>query len=384
MKHTFYRQSRWIPLLLLISLCLIATPVVSAANQGRLQKRATATSLNANIYLPTEALKPIFQDQINQQVASLSSGMITNTLSGLPSADQSWAKAMANALIQPSATLTQLTPQKDGLVTSVNLSLYPGDPKPTNASMLVTFGVRDASTIQVSGQSIPGNPQLANGPLTTFTVPIGQLKSISTALNCGDAALDANIQLPITFNTSQTSTQSQSAPVARAANQTLADMQQPQIAYTTQNKAANTLDAYAEVPNSSLSTLGSSIGSFPISNTWTAQNLRIKTQNNGLVITSDISLWGTGVVLATATTHVQPSAEGGKLVMHVTSTTLSVFIFSFANNSYNQQIENLLNSNLGNALAGKFTVNSVSVGGGQALPCAGSDSLILKGTTSIS
>jgi hypothetical protein len=380
MKRTLYRQGRWLLLLSLLLLGMLANPV-KAAQQGQ---QAT-TNLDAYVYLPTEALKPIFQNQINQQVNTLSAGVIDKMLESLPKANQGWAKDMAGALIQPSATLSQLTPQEDGLAATVSLNFYPGDPKPTNAAMLVTFSVRDASTIQVSAQPVPGSPQLANGPLTTFAVPVGQLMGITTTPDCGSAGIDVHIQLPVTFNASIASTQSQSRQIAQSilpANQTLADIKQPHVAHTTQKKAASTLDAYAEVPNSSLNSFASKIPPLPIPNTiWTAQNFRISTQDNGLVITSDIS--SLGIVLASTRTNVRASAENGRLVMHVTSTTLTVAIFHFAMDTYNQQIEDLLNNNLGNALAGKFTVNDVAVGGGTALSCAGSDSLILKGTTNL-
>ncbi len=388
MRHILYRQRRWVPLLLLLLFCLIVAPV-SAAHQAQKQQRATTANLDANVYLPTEALKSVFQNQLNQQVTNVSKGMMTSMLGNLPREDQGWVKDMAGALLQPSATLTQLTPQKDGIVATVKLSMFPGDPKPTDATMLITFSIRDASTVQVSAQSMPGSLQLANGPLITFPIPVGQLQSIEATPDCGVAALNANIQFPVTFNTSQASTQGQNDPVAQVprfallASHTLAGIQQSRVAYPSQNTAANTLDTYVEIPNSSLSALGRGMGSVPIDNMWTAQNLRIGTQNNGLVVVSDIVASGIGIPIGTATTYVQPSAENGKLVMHVTSTTLSVAIFSFANNSFNQKIENMLNSDLGNALAGRFTVNSVGVGSGTALPCAGSDSLILQGTATV-
>jgi hypothetical protein len=301
---------------------------------------------------------------------------------------------MASALIQPSATLSQLTPQKDGLATTVSLSFYPGDPKPVNAAMLVSFSARDASTIQVSAQPIPGSPQLANGPLTTFMVPVGQLKGINTTPDCGSASLNAHIQLPVTF-TSQASTQSQGSQIAQSTlpvKQTLADIKQSHI-YKSQNKAANTLDAYIELTNSSLHALGGSIdpivvGSVPFNNSLTAENLNISVQGNGLVITSGIFTEPPlHPQVATARAFVQPSVENGQLVMRVTDLKVDVLgLISLPDgvtDNFKEKIQAMLNNNLGNALAGKFTVNSVSVGGGTALPCAGSDSLILKGTTNL-
>lgn len=383
-QHILYRRSRWLPLLTLLLLGLIVAPIANADYQKQQQPHAGTANVNANIYLLTDALKPIFQDQINQQVANISSSMISSISSSgnASSTDQSWIKQLAGALISPSATLEQLTPQKNGLGTTINLSMYPGDPQPINAAMLVQFSVKNSSTIQVSAQPVAGSAQLATGPLTTFNVPVGKLQSINTTPNCGSAAVNAGIQIPVNFNSSNNGATAQIAPPSSQTS-SLLSAQLKQSPTTTKQHKTSSLEAYVEIPNSSLSNLGSAIGSFPISNTWTAKNIRIKSQNNSLVITTDISLWGTGIVLATATSYVQPSAENGKLVMHVTNTTLSVFIFSFTNNSYNQQIETMLNSNLGNALDGQFTVESTRFGGGQAVPCAAPDSLMLQGTTNL-
>jgi hypothetical protein len=398
MKRLFYHQGSWMPLLLLALVCLIATPV-SAARQARQQQQAKTTSLHASVYLAKDSLKSVFQDQINQQVASLSNGMINNMLGSLPATDQVWARAMAGSLIQPSATLTQLTPQDNGLDARIHLSLYPGDPKPINVAMLMTFSVRDASTIQVSAQPVSGSPQLANGPLTTFAVPIGQLESINTTPNCGNAGLKTNIRVPVTFDTA--SNRSQNNQVAQSTlpdKQIMAGIQRPQVAYTTLNRAENASNAYVEISNNSLNALGSAtgpigIGSITIvpwdpNNPLTAENLHINTGGNGLEITADIYVqrpMHTRVAIATA--FAQPGAVNGQLVTSVTDLQVRAFgIVSLpdsATASYKTQLENMLNSNLGNALAGKFTVNGVSVGGGAALSCAQSDSLILQGTTSL-
>ena len=243
---------------------------------------------------------------------------------------------------------------------------------------------------------MPGSPQLASGPLTTFTVPIGELKGIHTTPDCGNAGINANIQLPFSFNGSQARNPSQNGQAvysALLAHQPLRDIEQPLVAHTTSNRAANTLEAYAEIPNSSLNALGSSIdpiviGTVPFNNPLTAENLHINVQGNGLVITSDIFTEPPlHPQVATLTAFVQPSAENGQLVMRVTSLSVKVLGFfsmpDSATENYKQQLQTMLNNNLGNALAGKFTVNSVSVGGDAALPCVGSDSLILKGTTNL-
>jgi hypothetical protein len=365
----------------------MAVPV-SAARQ---QQRASSNTIDANVYMPTEALKSVFQDQMNQQVAGLTSSMIAKMLANASSTDQHWMQEMATALLQPSATLTDLTPQKDGLTAKLNISMYSGDSRPVNTSMLVTLSVRDASTIQVSVQPASGGAQLANGgQATTLTMPIGQLKSIKTTTDCGNMALNVNVQLPFALNTSQTNTQSQNNQVAQVpqsslpANQTLTDIQKSQVASTSQNQAANTLESYVEIPASSLSTMGSSIGSFPIPNSpLQAQNLRISTQGNNLVIVSDIAFARTGIVVGTATTLAQPTAQNGNLVLLITSTTVKVAFLNFPDNSYNQQLQDTINGDLNNAIAGRFTVDSVGIGGGTPLPCAATDSLVLHGTTNL-
>src|SRR5438552_8660609 len=114
---------------------------------------------------------------------------------------------MATTLIQPSAYLTSLTTQSRGLATSVRVSLYPGDPQPINASMLISLRVISSSTVQVSARPLNGSPALVNGPLATFQIPLGQLCHISTTPGCGDAALAVSLQFPIALGQSQASTQ---------------------------------------------------------------------------------------------------------------------------------------------------------------------------------
>src|SRR5206468_7498638 len=119
------------------------------------------------------------------------------------------------------------------------------------------------------------------------------------------------------------------------------------------NNAANT---FIEIPASSLGSIGSSIGSLPVGSSFTAQNIRITVQGKNLHIQSDI-YWN-GLNIGTADSTIAPSASGGKLVLTVTNTSLSVFgLFSIPINSYNAQIQQTLNSKLGNAFAGKFSVS---------------------------
>jgi hypothetical protein len=353
---------------LISSLVYVTTPAHAAATTIQQQKLASDTTmLAANFYLPTSALQPLFQDKINQQVPIAVNNAIAGIVSKLPASTQIWAGQMAQTLIQPSATLVSLTPQQDGLATKLRISLYPGDPQPINANMLVTFGVKDASTIQVSAQATKNGPALVNGPLATFHLPVGQLNSIQTTPNCGVAALALGLQLPISLGSSGTSTQQASSV---------------KVQQLSQDVPANaTTPAYVEIPASSLAKLGPSIGTIPLNSSMSAQNIRVAIQGTQLVVTSDILLGS--LQIGTATTLVTPTAINGNLAVNVTKTTLNVLIMSFQYNTYNQQIQQLINGKLSKALTGKFTVNRAAIGANSSVPCAAGDSLILSGTSSL-
>ncbi len=365
-------------LLFMLILGMIVGPVSAAGQRPQQPTRPGLTSLNATVYLTAATLRPLFQKRINQQVPGVVSDAIAAKVNKLSATNQGWAKQMATTLIQPSATVTGLTPQKNGLVMTLSLSLYPGDPLPTTISMLVQFSVLNASTIQVSAQPINGSPTVVSGPLTTLQVPFGQLKNIATTPNCGDAALALSLQFPISLNQSTTST-AYSQPRITNSAVTLVDMQQNQTMQT--NSTAT--DSYIEIPASSLADLGNSLGSFPINDTFTAQNIQLAVQDHNLTVTSDIVLAGTSIKLATATTIIQPAASNGNLVLRVSGTTLTVLIFNFQDDTYNTQIRQLLNSNLGNMLTNKFKVTDVTIGSNTHIPCAASDSLILTGTANL-
>jgi len=141
-------------------------------------------------------------------------------------------------------------------------------------------------------------------------------------------------------------------------------------------------NAYVEVPSSALSSLGHDIGSLPISDSLTAQNIDIGIQNNEITVRSAISLWQTGLVVGTSTMHIQPVVKNGNLLLHVKQTDASALFFTFSADSYNQQIEESLNQQMATALGGLFTVTTVAIGtADKHIPCMASDSLILIGTT---
>ena len=372
MKHKKYLQVAWV--LLLTTIALTVTPVSAAQNTAtNATYNQDTTSINATIYLTTATLTPIFQDRINQQVPGAVNNAITGIINKLPTADQGWAGQMANTLIQPSATLRSLSPRQNGLVATLRINLYPGDPQPINASLLVKFNVQNGSTVQVTAQPMNGSPALVNGPLTTLQIPIGQLNTINATPSCGDAALGVNLQFPISLG--------QASPQGQQGSTNPAGLAIPQQIQGQRIAQAGT-NSYVEIPAASLASLGNSIGSIAVNSNLTAKNIGITVEGSNLVITSDIYLGF--LQIASATTYVQPTAANGNLAVSVQKTDLTFFqIFTFPNNSYNQQIEQTLNTKLNGALAGKFNVSNAAIGTNSHIPCSAGDSLILTGSTSL-
>lgn len=373
MKWTFYRPLRrggFLPMLLLFLLATPFSTATQAAGRAVQTNHASSTPINTIVYLPMNAVQPLFQQQVNQQVPIAFNNAISSMVNKMPATDRGWASQMASALLQPSATLVSLKSQQGGLAATIRISLYQGDPSPMSASMLVTMSVKDAATVQVSAQALPGSPTLISGPLSTIQIPFGQLSSINTTPTCGDAALSIHLQVPMSIA---------QAPTQGRQTMAMGAIQEGTMARAAQ---ANT-PAYLEIPASSLSSLGSSIGTLDLGNNMTAKNIQVAVQGGQLVATSDIYLGGT-VLLSKATSFIQPMTSQGKLAVHVLKTTMTVFsLFTFPDNTYNQQIEQSLDTKLGNALSGKFYVNSAAIGSNTHIPCAAADSLILTGTTNL-
>ena len=372
MKYLRILRVGWILVLAVLVLGVaIMTPALAsnsaAQHTTQTPDQANSSSLNAIVYLTTGSLASTFQNRIDQQVPGAVNAAISNTVSTLPAKDQGWATEMATTLIQPSAALVSLYPQQGGLAMRLRLSLYPGDPQAITSSMLIKFSVLNSSTVQVSATPMNGGPSLVNGPLTTFHMPLGSLNSIYSTPGCGSSALALNLQFPVALG--QTSSQ-----VQRLTSN---------ISTTTyeQHLLAGNINSFIEVPAASLSSLGSSIGTMPVGNSFTAKNVRIVVQGSNIHILSDI--YWSGLNIGTADTAVAPGAAGGNLVLYVLSTNLSIFnLFTFPLNSYNQQIQQTLNAKLGNAFAGKFYVAQAGIGPNGLLPCAAGDSLVLAGNIS--
>ena len=389
MKYARFIQAGWVMLLATLLLGLVVTPAGAASSTARqvTQGSGNATSVGATIYLTRGTLAPLFQSRIEQQVPGAVSSAINDIVSGLPRQDQGWALQMANTLIQPSATLTGLTTQPGGLVTSLQVSLYPGDPQPINVSMLVSLSVLNSSTVQVSVRPLNGGPALVSGPLATFRVPMGQLNSINTTPGCGDAALALRLQFPVTLGNAQTQSQRRvqqntafSAYTSMSTDNRGQSQSNPGMLRST--PSTNT-SAYIELPASSLASMGNSVGDLPITSDMIAKNANIGVQGSNLLISADVYDSFLGKI-GTATTTVAPTAAGGSLAVHVLSTTITFLnIFTFPYDSYNAQIQQTLNSKLNRALAGKFTVTQAAIGPNTHVPCAAGDSLVLTGVASL-
>ncbi len=382
-RHMRYLQIGWISLLLLLLLALVVTPVSanSTATQRSTQQHAPATSVAASIYITLGTLQPLFQSNINSMVPGAVNNAINSIVGSLPQKDQSWAQIMATTLFQPSATLTSLTRQSNGLVASLQLSLYQGDPHPINASLLTSFSVANASSVQITAKPINGSPTLVNGPISTIQVPIGQLNSIQTTTTCGDAALNVGLHFPISLAQGQTQSQVQpsglNAPVSPMVLQHLHNLVGRNSDLTT-----NT-NSYVEIPASSIASIGNSIGSFPINSSQTAKNIQVSVQGSNIAVTSDIydSFWGH---IGSAVTLMAPTTANGNIAVKVLSTTFKLFGFiSIPYDSYDQSIQQSLNQKLQGALAGNFNATHAQIGPNAQIPCAASNSLLLTGTVNL-
>lgn len=402
-------------LLALLALCVVfSVPAQVLALTARLMPRSAkaTTSVNAHIYLTNQALRPLFQKDLDAQLPQVLGNAIASTVSTLPQQDQGWAKQMASVLLQPSATLLSVTPQSNGLLTTFKVSLYSGDPHPMTTSLLLGFSVRDTSTLQVTAlPPVKGAHSLLSGSLTTIHIPIGSLQSIVTTPGCGDAALNIGLALPVVSGqpakasavNSDLATSGQ--PVRTGASDTVFALSSQQenpsanpafsgvVGKQAKFSAASTVltqtaptagvQASIELPASSLARLGSGMGTLTIGSNLTANNLRLGVQGHNQTITADIFWFGFGI--GTAVSTLTPGASNGKLAMHVQSTNLQMLnnLVSFPVNNYNQQIEQRINASFNDALAGKFTVAQATIGGNAHLPCVASNSLVLTGTVTL-
>ena len=385
MKYIRHMKVGWILLLaaLVLGVSIITPAAAFNKTMQHTAQQGSSTSINASFYLATASMQSLFQSNIDAKVPASVNSAITGMINKLPQQDRSWAYLMATTIIQPSATLVSLVPQKGGLVMKLRLSLYPGDPKPITSSMLISFSVLDSSTAQVTATPLNGSPALMSGPVSTFKIPMGSLNSIAATPGCGASALALNLQLPVSLR--QSSLQVQQANASTAGNLLTAGNPTSLGNYSSPGRQAKVLNpgnvnSFVEIPASSLASLGSTIGSMPVGNGLIAQNMRIGVQSSDVLVTTDI-IWN-GLNIGTAMTTMTPSANGGKMVVHVVNTTLNLFGFiPFPMNSYNTQTEQTLNAKLGSAFSGTYYVSSAGIGPNSQLTCAAQDSLVLSGST---
>jgi hypothetical protein len=336
--------------LLLIAL-LLKLFIIPDIMKVTAQSSGTEQTIDATIYITTDTLEQIFQSRMNQMVNKAFSGFMGK----LPAQDRAWASQMATALLQPSASLTSLKPQNGGFNTEVQIKLYPNDPQPIKIALWVSFRAVSSSAMQVSVKPLNNSPSLANGPVATVQVPIGQLASVNIVPSCGNSALALGLKIPISLGQASTTTS-----------------QPPQKSQA---------DISIELPSTSLAALGKSMPSFSMGNNMTASNINVSVQNTNLVITTDL-YWG-AVNIGSATTQMIPGAVNGKLAVHVLNTSVNLFhIIPFPYNLYNQNLEQSLNAKLSNAFPNSFSISQATIGPSSQLPCAKSASLVLTGATS--
>lgn len=369
----------------MVFLCVgLVAPVKAVPGQRRVAR------LDAKIYLTRDTLQQRFQASLAQQLPKLKQSAINGLTGSLPG----WAGQFANSLIDPSVSLTTLTPQQGGLRADFTVSLYQGDPQPITLSMLVTFQIANSHTIQINGQTLPGQPLLISGPLTTIAFPIGQLTSIQVTPNCGNANLQIGLQLPIDLTpraTSQTANTTILAtlPVARRSAQYVPlSTQIDTHAYGSQSEqsAQDVLPASVEIPGSSIEALAASIGTISINQSLQAHNLRLSVQNGQYVATADIvgNVFGNPTLkLGTASTTIIPEAVNGQFQIHVQNTSVHNLLLTLPVDVYNQKIEQALNTKVAGVLNGRVTISSVGVGLTAQIPCAAADSLVMSGSAVI-
>src|SRR5579863_972680 len=211
MKKLRFIRAGWVLLLAALVLGVsFLTPALASTHFARHSnaKAAAGTSVDATIYLTLSTLEPMFQSSLARRVPDDMNNAINALVSKLPAQDQVWTREMAVTLIQPSATLQNLVTQQNGMAMYMRIALYPGDPKPIDAGLLISFSVLDSSTIQTSASPLNNGPDLASGPQDTFQIPIGTLNGVNTTPNCGASALSLHLQIPVSLGaTASTSTQ---------------------------------------------------------------------------------------------------------------------------------------------------------------------------------
>jgi hypothetical protein len=360
-------------LLLLMTTVPAVTPVQASSGTAALPARSSdqSTTIALKVYLGRKALLALFQSEIDQQTAVILAAAINNAVADLPADERAFARQIATALLQPGVTLTDLQVEPRGLLASLRISLYDGDPHPASATLLLSFSVLNDTTLQVSATPLPGSPALASGPLATLTVPFGRPEKIETTPGCGAAALRLRLRYALALAPSPTPPASPAAAAHAGA---------PALAAPAVVNAANPLPASVEIPATSLASVGSSLGSVQVNSVISARNVAIAVQNGRLMATADLYL-ASLLPIGSATSTLEPLVSDGRLTFQVQQTSVTLLaLITFPYNRYNQQITQMLNGRLASAFGNNFTVSRASIGPTASLPCAAADSLVLEGT----
>lgn len=336
-----------VPLLLLVAFTL---PVHAASSKRAIVRHPNDDANTVNVYLPIGAMQQQFQQGISQTLPDQFNQSLEQQTKSLPSDIRPLVTQLVGELLQPSATLSQLTPQQEGLVASIKISLFPHDPHPSGFSMLLVFNKINSTSAEVDVKAVPGQPAPpAMGNLDTFNVSLGQLNSIGPTPGCGVSALKMNITTP----QGQQSTSSQGGG------------------------GPGGFPLFIEVPAAAFQQGAAAAGDMQLAAGFSVQNIQISLQGNGMLVTTQIAFAGLGV--GSTTTAIQLSAANGKLVGTVTSTQVNVVGLSFPLDNFDQDIQQMINQELGTMMGNMLYVTSVNFGPTAAIPCSKPGNMLLGG-----
>lgn len=350
MKHKKIIQLGITSLFTLLLLVTLALPVHAASSKKAVIRYPKDDPNAVNIYLPIPAMQQQFQQSIQQQLPDQFNQSIMDQTKSLDPGTRTLANQLIGEVFQPSATLTQLTPEQGGLVSTINIGLFPDDPNPLSFSMLLAFNKINSHAAEVDASAVPGQPAPpTTGPQSNFDVGgFGTLNSIVPTPGCGNSALEMNIS-PSQTPPPQNGGQGAGFPL------------------------------FIEVPAAAFQAGAAGAGNMQIGAGFSAQNIQISLQGQGMVVSTQIAFEGTQV--GSTMTTVQLSAANGTLVGTVTNTKVNIGgLFSLPIDAFNQTIQQQINQELGGMIGNMLNVTSVNFGPTADVPCATPGNMLLGGT----
>ena len=331
-------------------LVALTSPAHASSSKAVIIKYPKDDPTAINVYLTISGMQDQFQQSISQQLPAQFNQSIMDQTKSLPPDTRTLANQLIGEVFQPSANLTQLTPEQGGLVSTINVGLFPNDPNPLSFSMLLSFNKINSHAAEVDASAVPGQPAPpTTGPQSTFDVGgFGTLNSIVPTPGCGNSALKMNI------STSQT-------PPPQSGGQGAG------------------FPLFIEVPAAAFQAGAAGAGNMQIGAGFSAQNIQISLQGQGMVVSTQIAFLGQQV--GSTTTTVQLSAANGTLVGTVTNTQVNVGgLFSLPVDAFNQDIQQMINQELGGMIGNMLNVTSVNFGPTADVPCATPGNMLLGGT----